>query len=188
MLERIVTHTGRVFRVESLLVRDGQGSALRRDVVRHPGAVTVIGELADGRLVMIRNWRVAVSRRLLEFCAGKLEPGEDPAHAARRELEEECGYAAGSLESLGTFYTSPGFADELMHVYLARDLTSVPRRLEPGETIDVELVQPEALPDLIRGGDLVDGKTIVAWALLQARRGAAGGGGRQRDGEASRGP
>ena len=84
----------RVFRVERVRFVDGAGREIVREVVRHPGAVTVVPVLEDGRLVTIRNWRIAVGGWLEEFCAGKLEPGEDPAPAAARELEEETGFRA----------------------------------------------------------------------------------------------
>lgn len=164
-----VTHTGPVFRVERCEVRDRQGRVARRDMVRHPGAVTVIPVLPDGRLVVIHNHRVAVAERLLEFCAGKLEPGEEPAVAAARELEEECGYRAGRVESLGMFYTSPGFADERMHVFLATELVPVDRRLEPGEEIDVELCSADDLERRIASGEVRDGKTLGAYLVWRLR-------------------
>lgn len=165
-----VTHTGPVFRVERCEVVDREGRVARRDVVRHPGAVTVIPVLADGRLVAIRNERIAVGERLLEFCAGKLEPGEVPEVAAGRELEEECGYRAGRIEALGMFYTSPGFADERMYVFLATELSPVQRRLEPGEEIDVEILTGDQLERMIASGEVRDGKTLGALALWNARR------------------
>ncbi|MDZ4831942.1 MAG: NUDIX hydrolase [Phycisphaerae bacterium] len=168
--ELIVTHSGPVFRVESVLVRDRDGRESRRDIVRHPGAVTVVAQCFDERFVMIRNARIAVAQTLLEFCAGKLERGEDPARAAVRELEEECGYSALRVEKLGTFYTSPGFADELMHVFFATNLVPTPRRLEPGEEIDIELVAADELERRIREGELIDGKSIAAWALWLTRQ------------------
>ena len=165
--ERI--HDGAVFSVDRLTFETNQGS-LVKDVVRHPGAVTVIAVAPDGRLVMIRNHRVAVGARLLELCAGKLEPDEDPIESAARELEEETGFSAASIIPLGRFYTSPGFADELMHVFEATDLTPVPRRLEPGEDIEVVLLARDEVEAAIRSGVLCDGKTIAAfhlWCLVQ---------------------
>lgn len=160
--ERI--HEGAVFSVDRLTFETDTGP-LVKDVVRHPGAVTVIAVTSDKRLVMIRNHRVAVGCRLLEFCAGKLEPGEDPIESAGRELEEETGFSAASLIPLGRFYTSPGFADELMHVFEARNLTPVPRRLEHGEDIEVVMLTSEEVESAIRSGALCDGKTIAAFQL-----------------------
>ena len=166
-----ITHTGPVFRVEQCEVVDRTGRVARRDIVRHPGAVTVIPVLDDGRLVVIRNERLAVAERLLEFCAGKLEPGEDPAAAAGRELEEECGFRASRVELLGMFYTSPGFADERMFVFLASGLQPVERRLEPGEEIDVETCTLEELLGRVAAGEVRDGKTLGAIMLWQSRTG-----------------
>lgn len=162
-------HRGAVFSVERVRYVGRAGRELERDVVRHPGAVTVIPVLEDGRLVMIRNWRVTVERWLEEFCAGKLEPGEPPASAAARELEEECGYRAGRVEPVGTFLTSPGFADERMHVFEARLLEPVPRRLEEGEEIEVVLRTPDEVAAMIRDGRIEDGKTIGAFAQWSLR-------------------
>lgn len=168
-----VSHRGPVFSVERLEWIDG-GSRIVKDVVRHPGAVTVIGELDDGRLVLIRNHRVAVGECLLEFCAGKREPSEEPSLGAARELEEETGFAAGELEPIGRFYTSPGFADELMHVFRAWALEPVERRLEPGEEIEVELLEPDEVREAIAAGEMIDGKSIAAfylWEIHHARGG-----------------
>ena len=161
---------GEVFSVDRVEWTDPSGRALSRHIVRHPGAVTVVPELADGRLVMIRNWRVSVQRWLLEFCAGKLEAGEAPLAAAARELEEETGYRAGNVAPIGKYLTSPGFADERMHAFVARDLRPVPRNLQPGERIEVELHAPDAIARMISDGSIEDGKSIAAFALWKAVR------------------
>lgn len=170
-MRRTTLYQGRIFGVERIEYRGQDGGPLARDVVRHPGAVTVIPVLSDGRLVMIRNWRIAVERWLHEFCAGKLEPGEDPAAAAARELEEETGHRAGTIRKVGEFLTTPGFADERMHVYEASTLTVVPRRLEAGEQIEVEVRSVAEAEAMIRDGRIEDGKTIAAlaqWSLWRA--------------------
>jgi ADP-ribose pyrophosphatase len=161
---------GEVFSVDRVEWTDSSGRALSRHIVRHPGAVTVVPELADGRLVIIRNWRVSVQRWLLEFCAGKLEAGEAPLAAAARELEEETGYRAGHVAPIGQYLTSPGFADERMHAFVARDLRPVPRNLQPGERIDVEVHAPDAIARMISDGSIEDGKSIAAFALWKAVR------------------
>lgn len=156
-----ITHDGSLFRVEVVSWTDEQGRKVTREVVRHPGAVMIVPILDDGRIVMIQNERIAVGEVLWELPAGKLEPGEDPKHAASRELEEETGYRASTMDRIGEFYTSPGFADELMHVYLARDLVAHSPRLEPGEQITVELVEADQARKMIREGVIRDGKTIA---------------------------
>ena len=163
-------HDGPVFAVERLVFSTERGQVVR-DVVRHPGAVTVIGQCDDGEIVLIENHRVAVDAWLLEFCAGKREPGEAPQVSAARELREETGYEAESIEAIGRFYTSPGFADELMYVFLARGLRAVGQALEPGEAIRVRTMSPDAIDAAIDSGELIDGKSIAAWAMCQGALG-----------------
>jgi ADP-ribose pyrophosphatase len=171
----VVTHEGPVFRVERLTFAAAEGDTPRvKDVVRHPGAVTVIAVRDDGRLVLVRNRRVAVDRWLLEFCAGKLERGEDPAAAAGRELEEETGYSASRIEPLGAFFTSPGFTDEVMHVFLATGLRPVPQRLEPGEEIEVIELGEDSLRSAVASGGILDGKTLGAYLLWSMKRSIGG--------------
>ena len=145
--------------------RDPERGHVRKDIVRHPGAVLVIPVDGDDRLVMIRNRRVSVERWLVEFCAGKIEQGGPPLDSARRELSEECGRHAGRLVEVGRFLTSPGMSDELMHVFEARDLSPTPRQLEPGEDIEVLVMSVEEIESMIQDGSLDDGKTIAALSL-----------------------
>ncbi len=172
--DRTPIHRGSVFAVERVTFRDDAGRVIVRDIVRHPGAVTVIPVLADGSLVMIRNWRVAVGTWLDEFCAGKLEPGEDPALAAARELEDETGFSAAHIRPVGVFFTSPGFADERMYVFEATGLTPVPQRLEVGEQIEVVKRSVADVETMITRGQLIDGKTLGAFTLW--KHGASGSG------------
>jgi ADP-ribose pyrophosphatase len=157
-----VTHRGRLFSVEVLRFTDEHGRAVQREVVRHPGAVVIVPLLDDGRLVLIRNYRIAVDARLWELPAGKLEPGEDPQHAAGRELEEETGYRPGRVTPLAAFYSSPGFADEKLHAFIAEDLTFVAQNLEPGEQIEAQPLPREEVMAMIDDGRICDGKTIAA--------------------------
>jgi ADP-ribose pyrophosphatase len=161
-------YDGRLFQVDVVDVPRGDAGVRQYEVVRHPGAVVIVPVRDDGSILLIRNDRVAVGETLWEFPAGKLEPGEAPALAAARELEEETGYRAAALEPIGTFYTSPGFASERMHAYAARGLTHVGQRLEPGELIEVVKVGGDAMLEMIDSGEIRDGKTLAA-ALLWMR-------------------
>jgi len=120
--------------------------------------------------MLVRNWRMAVGGPLWEFPAGKLEPGEPPERAAARELREETGCRATQLTSLGTFYTSPGFADECMHVFEAMASPEGAPTPEPGEEVEPEPFTEAEIDSMIQEGVLIDGKTLAAMTLWRARR------------------
>jgi ADP-ribose pyrophosphatase len=160
---------GRLFSVDVLQVPGNDDTMHRREVVRHPGAVVIVPVLPDGTLAMIRNYRVAVDQWLWELPAGKLEDQEDPQLAAVRELEEETGYTSATVEKLGVILTSPGFTDERIHVFLARDLKHVGQRLEAGEHIELAPMALDAVLAMVDDGELCDGKTIAALMLWQRR-------------------
>ncbi len=161
---------GRLFEVEILEWADDQGRTIRREVVRHPGAVLIVPRLDGDRLVLVRNYRVAVNQRLWELPAGTLEAGEAPRDAAGRELEEETGYRAARIEHLSDFYTSPGFCDELMRVFTADELEFVGQRLEPHEEIEVGVVAGAEALAMVADGRIIDAKTIAALHLWAGRR------------------
>jgi ADP-ribose pyrophosphatase len=164
----VLCHQGPVIRVEQYEF-EMDGRRIRKDVVRHPGAITVIPIEADGSVLMVEVGRFAVGRMLLEFCAGKLEPEESPLAAAGRELEEEVGRHAGRIDPIGAYFTSPGFCDERMHAFVATDLSLVPRLLEPGEEIEVVRMTPRMIDQAISEGRIDDGKSITAWHLFRAK-------------------
>ena len=142
------------------------------EIVRHPGGAAVLPVLADGRIVLVRQWRPAVAGTVLELPAGRLEAGEPPAACARRELQEEVGYRPGRLEKLGEMLSSVGFCNERIHLFLASELEAVPQALEQDEFLDIlTLSLNEALARLDRG-EIPDGKTALA-LLIYARRLAA---------------
>jgi ADP-ribose pyrophosphatase len=158
-------YVGRLFAVE--VVSRG---TVTREVVRHPGAVLIVPRLDEDRLVLVRNYRIAVADRLWEFPAGTLEKGEAPEAAAGRELEEETGYRAARIRHLAEFYTSPGLSDELMRVFAADELEFVGQRLEPHEDIQVGVVSIDETMSMIDDGRIIDGKTIAAMHLWARRR------------------
>jgi ADP-ribose pyrophosphatase len=158
------------FRVETVYRADAAGNVRQREVVRHPGAVTIVPLVADQHVCLIRNYRVAVARTLIELPAGTLEPPEDPQVTAARELQEETGYRAGQLTPIHAFYLSPGILDERMHLYLATQLTPGEARREAGEEIENLIVPwPQAI-QWVRTGTIEDAKTIVGLLLCEALR------------------
>jgi ADP-ribose pyrophosphatase len=161
-------YDGRLFKVQVLTWTDEHGRQVTREIVQHPGAVMVIPALDERTVVMIRNQRIAVKETLWEFPAGKLESGEKPLNAAHRELEEETGFRAAAMQRLGEFYTSPGFASELMHAFVAEDLTFIGQRLEAGEDIDCANVPIVEVFAMIRDGRLRDGKSIAGFLMWRS--------------------
>src|SRR6188768_3455391 len=117
--------------------------------IDHPGASVILPLLDEDKIVMIRNYRVAIDKELWELPAGTLEPGEPPLETAYRELEEETGYRAAEMEPLPTFYTSPGINNELMYPFIARKLTPTEQKLDAGEQISVEVLPLEKVLQLI---------------------------------------
>ncbi len=164
---------GRIFGVERCTWTATDGVEVQREIVRHPGAVTIVPMTDDGQMVFVRNWRMAVGGPLWELPAGKLEPGEVPIDTASRELKEETGYTAAEIEPLGTYYTSPGFADELMHAFLATGLVTGTPSPEAGEDVQAQTFSMQEVDAMIDTGDLVDGKTLAALLLWQRATGGA---------------
>lgn len=172
-----VLHAGRSYDFVELDVDHPDGVRRTKPVVRHRGAACVIPiiDTPDGpEVVMVRNDRVTIGDFLLELPAGGIDAGEEPATAAARELEEETGYRAATVEPLARFYTTPGLTDELMHAFVARGLTRVGQKLEPYEVLTVHRVAVGDLFAMIDRGELSDGKTILS--LLWARRAGMLGG------------
>jgi ADP-ribose pyrophosphatase len=165
---------GKVLALDVDEVEEPGGVRGRREVVRHRGSVAALPVLDDGRVVLVRQYRHAVEQRVWELPAGRLDPGESPEAGARRELEEEVGLRAGGLEKLLAFYTTPGFCDELIHVYRATRLVDVPARPEHDERIEVRRLGLDEARAMIARGEIREGKTLVA-LLLEGERRRAGG-------------
>lgn len=154
-------YDGARFQLVDLQEEGPDGRVWPRQVVRHPGVAVVLPILDDGRVVLVRQYRTSLGRELLELPAGLLDPGEDPAAAARRELQEETGYRAQHWSRLLGFCAAPGLTDEIMHVYLARGLTPGPTSQDEDENVTVELHAPQALMEMARRGQLDDSKTLI---------------------------
>ncbi|GMA52454.1 ADP-ribose diphosphatase [Alicyclobacillus contaminans] len=168
--ERIFS--GKIVTLEKLTVMLPNGKTATREVIRHPGAVAVLAEPDPGRVVMVRQYRKALDECLLEIPAGKLEPGEQPEACAVRELREETGLEADTVEPVHTFYTSPGFADEKIWLFYTNRVAQGAQALDEDEFVDIEVLSRAEVQSLLSGGRIQDAKTLVAllWWLGRATR------------------
>ncbi|GLB58074.1 NUDIX domain-containing protein [Cytobacillus sp. NCCP-133] len=173
-LEEKTLKTEKIFtgKVISLQVEDVElpnGKTSKREIIKHPGAVAVLAVTDDNKIVMVEQYRKALDKIIAEIPAGKLEPGEDSQVCAERELEEETGYGCKEMEWLISFYTSPGFADELVHLYIAKGLEKKEDAASPDEDEFVNLLEVnlgEAL-NLLKEQKIYDAKTAYAIQYLQ---------------------
>jgi ADP-ribose pyrophosphatase len=138
--------------------------------VRHRGSVAALAVRDDGGLVLVRQYRYAVDDWVWELPAGRLDPGETPEDGARRELEEETGLRPARLESIASFYTTPGFCDERMHVFRATGLSPVPPRPDDDERLELRVFALQEARDMMGRGEIREGKTLVALLLELERR------------------
>ncbi len=167
-IARRYVYQGRILNLRVDTVRLPSGRVTTREIVEHRGAVALVPLDEDGHVLMVRQYRKAIERDLLEIPAGTLEPGESPEACARRELAEETGYQADRLEPLLSFYSSPGFCTEQLHLYLARGLrpAAVPRPED--ERLTLERVPLAQVPALISQGVICDAKSLIGLLALLA--------------------
>ncbi|KUO58885.1 MAG: ADP-ribose pyrophosphatase [Gracilibacter sp. BRH_c7a] len=167
-LTQEVVFEGKVIRVQkdTVLLPNGQEST--REVVHHPGAVAVAA-LKDDELIMVRQYRYALGKETLEIPAGKIDPGEEPQACAIRELREETGYQ-GELKFLGRFNTSPGFADEVIHIYLATNLVWAPLKPDEDEFIGIKAIPLDKAVEMVYKGEFQDAKTALGILLADRNK------------------
>lgn len=163
-------HVGRRIRVEVNTLTAPDGRAIRRDAIRHPGAVVILPVLDAERVVLLRNYRFVVNDTLWEAPAGTLEPNEPLIECAKRELAEETGYTAERWRSLGFIYASPGLLDEKLHLFVAEGLTAGAPRPEPDETLEPVVVPFADALRMCLDGTIRDAKTITSLLLWERLR------------------
>jgi ADP-ribose pyrophosphatase len=164
---------GRALTIDVATVELPDGRRSTREIVRHRGAAVVLGQRPDGTFVLVRQYRRAVEQVMLEAVAGGLEEGEAPEAAARREMEEESGYAVTALESLGVIVPCPGYSEERLHLYFARLAPEpLPQRPDFDENLEPVAMTAGEIDAALDGGELIDGKSIAIWLLW--KRKAAG--------------
>ena len=169
-IQRRTVFQGRLLRIEVEDTALADGRRTTRELVRHPGAAVILAQDAQDRFILVRQYRAAVGRELLEAVAGTLDPDEAPEACARRELEEETGCRAVSILSLGSILPAPGYSEEVLHAWYAR--------VEPGdgiaqpdadEAIETVSLPTDELEAMIAAGEIADAKTLAIWTLYGAR-------------------
>lgn len=164
-LSEEIIYKGKLFTVKKEMVRLPNGHERPREIVIHPGAVALVVVDDQDRLLMVRQYRRAADRALLEIPAGTREPGEDAESCARREIQEEVGYAAGKVTPLGGFFSAPGFCTEYLDLFLMTDLSESQGLADEDENIEVEKLTADEALEAIRRGDICDAKSICGVLL-----------------------
>jgi ADP-ribose diphosphatase len=167
--ESEIIFKGAVFDVERDRLREENGIEIVREVVRHPGGAGALPLFDDGRVALVKQYRHPARRELLEIPAGRIEDGETPEMCAAREMEQETGFRAGRIEKLAEFYTTPGFCEEKLHVYLATDLTPSSQALDHDELVEVVYLPFAEAARMVERGGIEDSKTIIALLLAMKR-------------------
>ena len=168
VLESRRVYEGRVvnLRLDTVVLPDGRSAV--REVAEHAPVVVIVPLDGDGNVLLVRQYRLPVQQSLLELPAGGIDAGESVEEAVQRELREETGQRAGRLERLAAFYASPGYCDELMHLYLATELEPSPLAADSDENIEVVLVTLTDALALVERGEICDAKTIIGlWAAAR---------------------
>ena len=164
--EKISELKSKKFSFEISKIEQPNGHEGEYGLIRHPGAALAVPITDDGEIIILRQYRFAVSRYLLEFPAGTLEKGESPLSSIKREIQEEAGYKANQWDDLGLLVPAPGYADEEIHLFLARDLNKLTKQPigDPDEDINIIILDPRKLDKLIASGEeALDAKTVTAW-------------------------
>lgn len=156
----------RIFHIVKKFQKGRSGQLHPRFVIHHPGGVGILPILPDGRVILIRQFRIAADRFLYEIPAGMKEPGEEPVETAKRELKEETGYSATQWTPLPSFYASPGYLTERIDLFAATGLVAGESALEDGEDLSLFIADQETIRRMIDNGEIEDAKTLVALLTL----------------------
>ncbi|MDX1919626.1 MAG: NUDIX hydrolase [Candidatus Caenarcaniphilales bacterium] len=165
-ISRRSIHKGSVVEtvVDEIILPNGKSA--KREVILHAGGIVIVPITKEGHFVLVEQYRYPIETLLLEFPAGRLNPGEDPLKAAYRELAEETGYRAASIEPLGFIYTAPGFCSEKLYMYVAKGLEEGEQNPDEDEFVKPVLMSKEELAQKIKNFEIHDAKTLAAWSLV----------------------
>ncbi len=179
LLSSETAYRGRLFDVSLDQLEMDSGVIAYREIIRHPGAVAMVPVTADGRLLLVTQYRHAAGRRLLELPAGTLEKGEEPEAAVARELQEEVGQRPGKIEPMGGLYVAPGYTTEFIHLFVCSELEPSRLDADEDEDIEVEVVSVGEALAAIDSGEICDAKSVIGilrWWRQQRLREASGNG------------
>lgn len=166
ILNEKLIHKGNFMDFVNIDVKLPNGKNANRDVIKHPGACAVIAFLDSENIILVEQFRLPLNKTLLEIPAGKLNKKEDPMDCAKRELQEETGYVAKEIEYLGSIATAPGFCDEIIHLYKAWSLSLGEKNEDEDEFTSVKVLNINDLKEMIKKGEIIDGKTISVLSYL----------------------
>lgn len=155
----------KLFRVVDEVATDSGGFEIHRSIVRHPGSAVMMAVDTEERVLLVKQFRLPAEQDLWEIPAGRIDPGETPLDAAKRELREETGYSAENWKLLTSYWASPGYVDEKMNVYLATGLSEGEQQPMEDERIEIRWFGKDELRKMILSNDIKDGKTIIAYYL-----------------------
>lgn len=169
LLRQRLFYKGRKFNFEVNRLRLPNKAEGEWECIRHPGGALAVPVTEDGKLILLRQYRFAIQGRIIEFPAGTLELNEDPLETVQREIQEETGYRANKWDKLGEFFLAPGYSDEILYAFLARDLEKLetPPAKEDDEDIEILYYTPEELEKAFLDGEPVDAKTISSFLLAR---------------------
>jgi len=169
LLKQRLFFKGRKFNFEVNRLRLPNKAEGEWECIRHPGGALAVPVTPEGKLILVRQYRFAVQGRVLEFPAGTVEPNEEPQETIAREIEEETGYRANKWQKLGEFFIAPGYSDEIIYAFLARDLEKLetPQKQDEDEDIETVFFTPEELEKAILDGEPVDAKSISSFMLAR---------------------
>lgn len=170
-LESKEIYHGKIINLRLDQVELPNGQVTFREVVEHPGGAAIVAVTPENKVLFVRQFRKPCETELWEIPAGKLDPGEDPEITARRELEEETGYRAESIEKILSFYTSPGFADEVIHIYFSNQLVPSAQATDDDEFLSVHCFSWSEIEGMLANGEIQDAKTLAGLLLTKARLG-----------------
>lgn len=158
-------YEGKILTLKKDKVQTVSGESYR-ELIIHGGGAVIIGLTKSGKMLMVRQYRKAIERDCFEVPAGKIDPGEDPIITAKRELEEETGYRAGDIKFLSKFYPSVGYDNELLYLYIARDLEKTNTHFDPDEALEIEEWEIQDLYEMVMSGKIEDAKSIIAILMI----------------------